>query len=133
VVEQYLLETFRGALLLVTHDRYLLTSRRRHSKWQTGSNSSTAATNVTSSRGEREAQQAARLNRQNFLRRELEWLRRQPKARTTKQAAQVARAKTPSFSPSQAGTTGANVVDVTRAGKTIPSCEASIASKGACW
>ena len=32
-------------------------------------------------------------NRQNFLRRELEWLRRQPKARATKQKARIGRAQ----------------------------------------
>src|SRR5262249_43634143 len=39
-------------------------------------------------------------NRQNFLRRELEWLRRQPKARTGKQKARIDRARATRAAPS---------------------------------
>jgi ATP-binding cassette subfamily F protein uup len=44
-------------------------------------------------RAERQAHaKRSESNRQNFLRKELEWLRRQPKARRTKQKAPTARA-----------------------------------------
>jgi ABC transport system ATP-binding/permease protein len=96
-LEQYLLDEFVGAVLLITHDRYLLDR--------------VAQRTVEISDGELYVyeggyelyleQKAERLalaerteqNRQNFLRRELEWLRRQPKARTGKQKARIDRAE----------------------------------------
>ncbi|MBX3130650.1 MAG: ABC-F family ATP-binding cassette domain-containing protein [Polyangiaceae bacterium] len=96
-LEGYLLDGFRGALLLITHDRYLLDR--------------VATRTVEVSRGEVYSydggyglylqQKAERLelearteqNRQNFLRGELAWLARQPKARTTKQKARIDRAE----------------------------------------
>ncbi len=123
-LEQYLVLEYPGAVLLITHDRYLLDR--------------VAERTVEVSEGEAYSydggyelyleQKAERLahaarteqNRQNFLRRELEWLRRQPKARSTKQKARIERAeaakavqgpkldKTPSFE-----------LELTRSGKTI--------------
>jgi ATP-binding cassette subfamily F protein uup len=59
-------------------------------------------------------------NRQNFLRRELEWLRRQPKARGTKQKARMGRAQS---AIDQGGPTRAKTADLRfrseRTGKTI--------------
>src|SRR5690606_21737397 len=43
--------------------------------------------------------QSREANRQNFLRRELEWLRRQPKARTGKQKARIQRAESAIAAP----------------------------------
>ena len=95
-LERYLDEQFTGALLLITHDRYILDR--------------VATRTIEIDRGklhlfdggfaaylEAKAERAALLqrteaNRQNFLRRELEWLRRQPKARSTKQKARIDRA-----------------------------------------
>ncbi len=96
-LEQYLLESFRGALVLITHDRYFL-DRVVDRTWEI------SAGEVRSYQGgwesyliakaEREALDArTEANRRNFLRTELEWLRRQPKARGTKQKARVARAE----------------------------------------
>jgi len=96
-LERYLETTFKGALLLVTHDRYLLdrlvtrtveVADGRLHVYQGGWGEYLEA------KAEREAHAArAEANRQNFLRRELEWLRRQPKARSTKQKARVERAE----------------------------------------
>jgi ATP-binding cassette subfamily F protein uup len=59
-------------------------------------------------------------NRQNLLRRELEWLRRQPKARSTKQKARIERAETAkaTLAPKEEKT-AVLALDATRAGKTI--------------
>jgi len=96
-LEQFLLNEYTGALLLVTHDRYLLNRvARRTLEVSDGQ--------VYSYDGGYELyleQKAERLahaerterNRQNFLRTELEWLRRQPKARGTKQKARIDRAE----------------------------------------
>ncbi|HEY2409397.1 MAG TPA: ABC-F family ATP-binding cassette domain-containing protein [Polyangiaceae bacterium] len=96
-LESYLIDEFEHAVLLITHDRYLLDRvAERTLEVENGE--------VHSYEGGYErylAQKAERLahsarteqNRQNFLRRELEWLRRQPKARTTKQKARIERAE----------------------------------------
>ncbi len=96
-LEGYLQNDYPGALLLVTHDRYLLNRvARRTLEVSDGQ--------VFSYPGgyelylEQKAERLAHLertekNRQNFLRTELEWLRRQPKARGTKQKARTDRAQ----------------------------------------
>src|SRR5690606_30451236 len=96
-LEQFLLNEYTGALLLVTHDRYLLNRvARRTLEVSDGQ--------VYSYDGGYELyleQKAERLvpaerterNRENLLRTELEWLRRQPKARGTKQKARIDRAE----------------------------------------
>lgn len=96
-LERYLVDEYRGALLLITHDRYVLDrvaertlelDRGRVHSYQGGWGAYLEA------KAERIAQETrAESNRQNFLRTELEWLRRQPKARTGKQKARVDRAK----------------------------------------
>ena len=97
-LEDYLLEQFRGAVLLITHDRYLLDrvvqrtlelSRGRLHAYEGGYQ---AYLEGKAARLEHEAR--VEQNRQNFLRTELEWLRRNPKARTTKARARVERAET---------------------------------------
>ncbi len=87
-LEQFLTNQYDGALLLITHDRFLLDNvTSRTIEVENGQ--------VYSYKGGWElylSQKAARetlaekveTNRQNFLRQELEWLSRQPKARTTK-------------------------------------------------
>ena len=93
-LEQYL-ANFKGALLMVTHDRYFLErvttvifeiDRARvfryeanYEKWL----------EQKAEREERE--QAGELKRQNLLRRELDWIRRGAKARSTKQKARIDR------------------------------------------
>lgn len=96
-LEEHLANRFRGALLLITHDRYVLDNvatrtlelhRGRITSYDGG------YARYLEAKAEREAQEErTERNRQNFLRRELEWLRRQPKARTTKQKARVGRAE----------------------------------------
>ena len=96
-LEQYLVESFKGALLLVTHDRWVLDSVvQRTLEVDGGSVRSFEGGwgRYLEAKAERMAHEArSEANRQNFLRRELEWLRRSPKARSTKQKARVDRAE----------------------------------------
>jgi len=96
-LERYLINEHPGALLLITHDRYLLDhvvertleldQARLHS-YDGGYESYLIGKALRMEQAAREE-----TNRQNFLRSELEWLRRQPKARTGKQKARVQRAE----------------------------------------
>jgi ATP-binding cassette subfamily F protein uup len=96
-LEKFLAEEFRGAVLFVTHDRWLLdriadrtieVERGQVYAYEGGYAAFLEA------KAERYAIEArTEKNRQNFLRTELEWLRRQPKARTTKQKARIERAE----------------------------------------
>lgn len=87
--------TFAGTIVLVTHDRYFLDNatnrtievQRGRANVYTGNYSEYLATKET----EQELGQRAEASRQILLRRELEWLRRQPKARTTKSKARIER------------------------------------------
>lgn len=95
-LESWLAQQYKGALLLITHDRYFLdrlvrtTLELAHGKlsrydggWQS----------YLEGKADREALDSrSEANRQNFLRSEIEWLRRQPKARGTKQKARTDRA-----------------------------------------
>jgi ATP-binding cassette subfamily F protein uup len=96
-LEEYLAQSLRGALLVVTHDRWFLdrvverTSELSHGTLYSYPGGYSAFLEAKAERLEQQAR--AEANRQRFLRRELEWLRRQPKARTTKQKARVDRAK----------------------------------------
>lgn len=96
-VERYLIEEHQGALLLITHDRYVLDSVvERTLELDQGHLYSYGGgwSGYLEAKQERQALEArAEGNRQNLLRRELEWLRRQPKARGGKQKARVDRAE----------------------------------------
>jgi len=123
-LEDYLAEQFTGALLLITHDRYLLDrvvtrtlelERGVVHSYDGGWDAYLVA------KSDREAhEQRVEANRQNFLRRELEWLRRQPKARTTKSKSRVARAEQ-ALADGPAASRGAAVISAaaTRTGKTL--------------
>lgn len=95
-LEEYL-SRFTGALMMVTHDRYFLdrvTDRileldRGRLYAYTGNYA--AYLEQRAARDESEA--ASEDKRQNLLRRELAWLRRGAKARTTKQKARIQRAE----------------------------------------
>src|SRR6187402_2902093 len=96
-LEQYLLNEYSGALLLVTHDRYLLnrvaTRTLEVSDGQVYSYDG-GYEHYLEQKAERLAHvERTERNRQNFLRTELDWLRRQPKARGTKQKARIDRAE----------------------------------------
>jgi ATP-binding cassette subfamily F protein uup len=82
------LRSYRGTCLMVTHDRYFLD--RIASRMLELSNGTLYSytgnyTDFLAAKAKRLAQEEAREGkRQNFLRREVEWIRRGPKARTTK-------------------------------------------------
>jgi ATP-binding cassette subfamily F protein uup len=96
-LERYLADEFRGAVLFVTHDRWLLdriadrtieVDRGAIYPYEGGYAAYLEAKAERLTLAERTER-----NRQNFLRTELEWLRRQPKARGTKQKARIERAE----------------------------------------
>ncbi len=123
-LETYLRDEHTGAVLLITHDRYLLDRVAMRTL-------EVADGEVFSYDGgyelyleqkaERQAHAArTEQNRQNFLRRELEWLRRQPKARSTKQKARIERAEAAkAVTGPKAERDVAFDVDVARTGKTV--------------
>ncbi len=95
-LEGYLANDFRGALVLVTHDRYFLDAiaqriveleRGRLTSYGGGYGDYLTKKAELMAHEERVEQ-----NRQNILRREREWLARGPKARSTKQKARIDRA-----------------------------------------
>ncbi len=96
-LERYLSEEHQGALLLITHDRYVLDSVvQRTLELDQGKLYGYAGgwSSYLEAKTERQLQEAkGEANRQNLLRRELEWLRRQPKARGGKQKARIDRAE----------------------------------------
>ncbi len=96
-LEEYLTNVFAGALLLITHDRFLLNRVvTRTLEVENGQVFSYSGgwEDYLIGREERNAlKERTEANRQNFLRREIEWLRRQPKARTGKQKARIKRAE----------------------------------------
>ena len=84
---QYL-KKFRGAFLVATHDRYFLDEICNHivelqaGRFHTHKGNYSDYLELNLARMENE--QATELKRKRFLRRELDWIRRGPKARTTK-------------------------------------------------
>ncbi len=94
-LETYLREQYRGALILITHDRYVLdrvanrtleVDQGKVFSYEGGWHRYLEAKADRLAHAER-----AEANRQNLLRTELEWLRRSPKARTSKSKARVDR------------------------------------------
>jgi len=96
-LERYLIEEHAGALLLITHDRYVLdrvvdrTLELDRGALHTYDGGWEEHLLAKADRLEHEARTEG--NRQNLLRREVAWLRRQPKARTGKQKARIQRAE----------------------------------------
>ena len=84
---QYL-KKFRGAFLVATHDRYFLDETCNHIvELQAGrfhTHKGNYSDYLESNLARMENEQATELKRKRFLRRELDWIRRGPKARTTK-------------------------------------------------
>ena len=103
-LEEYLVREFPGAVLLVTHDRYLLDHVATRvldleygqvAEYTKRNDHVGAFEDFLEQKAERYAQaERVESNRQNFLRKEIEWLRRGPKARSTKQKARIQRAET---------------------------------------
>jgi ATP-binding cassette subfamily F protein uup len=95
-LEDYLARTYRGALVLVTHDRYFLDAiAQRIIEIERGRLTSYPGryADYLARKSELMAQEdRVEQNRQNILRREREWLSRGPKARSTKQKARINRA-----------------------------------------
>ncbi|MDM5278640.1 ABC-F family ATP-binding cassette domain-containing protein [Paenibacillus silvae] len=93
-LEQYL-QKRRGALLMITHDRYFLDRVANvmleldHGRLFRYEANYTRFLELKAEREEREA--ASEQKRQNLLRTELAWIRRGAKARTTKQKARIDR------------------------------------------
>ncbi len=96
-LEDHLANDFPGALVLITHDRYVLDAVATRT-WELSRgvlhSYDGGYSTYLEAKADREAHEArAESNRQNFLRKEIEWLRRRPKARTTKQKARIDRAE----------------------------------------
>jgi ATP-binding cassette subfamily F protein uup len=123
-LERYLLDEHPGAVLLVTHDRYLLdrvaTRTLEVAAGQVHAYSGGYASYLEQKAERMELAARTEQNRQNFLRRELEWLRRQPKARTTKQKARIDRAEAARAAPKPVERNAPRFqLDRSRTGKTI--------------
>ena len=92
---QSYLDRFAGALVLVTHDRYLLDRVTRRivsvDRGQTRSYAGNYRTYLSRRAEEEVAKEAAASRFRGTLRRELAWLRQGPKARSTKQKARLQR------------------------------------------
>ncbi|RMF27050.1 MAG: ABC transporter ATP-binding protein, partial [Cyanobacteria bacterium J083] len=92
---QNYLKTFRGAILLITHDRYFLDQVTNRILEIDRANLYSYTGNYAyflQKKAEQEITQAKQLQKhQGILRRELEWLKRGAKARSTKQKARIDR------------------------------------------
>jgi ATP-binding cassette subfamily F protein uup len=90
------LARFRGTVVLVTHDRYFLdnvaTKMIEVSRGVAQVYPGNYSDYLMAKQEEMDRAQQAEATRQNLLRREIDWLRRQPKARTTKSKARIDRA-----------------------------------------
>jgi ATP-binding cassette subfamily F protein uup len=96
-LEETLRDRFKGAILLISHDRSVLdavTTRTLEIHDGKVDSYDGGYGRYLLGKAEREAlAERTWRNTQNFLRREVEWLRRAPKARGTKQKARTARAE----------------------------------------
>ena len=123
-LERYLLEEHPGAVLLVTHDRYLLdrvcTRTLELERGVLTSYDGGYETYLEAKATRAAHEDRTEANRQNFLRRELEWLARQPKARSTKQKARIDRAEAAKSTKAPvAEQRVALALEETRSGKTV--------------
>ena len=89
------LQRFRGALVLITHDRYVLDQVTNRivevDRGEARSYSGNYAYYLARKAEEEASEAASEAKLRNVLRRELEWLKRGPKARSTKQKARIQR------------------------------------------
>lgn len=92
---QGFLSRFPGALVLVTHDRYVLDQVTRRivavDRGEARHYAGNYATYLARQADEEAAAEASEAKLRGVMRRELEWLRRGPKARSTKQKARIQR------------------------------------------
>ncbi|MEM6291193.1 MAG: ABC-F family ATP-binding cassette domain-containing protein [Myxococcota bacterium] len=127
-LEKWLADRYKGALLMVTHDRYLLdrvvtrtfeVEQGQVYAYDGGWGQYLEAKAIRTAHAER-----VEANRQNFLRRELEWLRRTPQARTTKQKARIQRAESALAEDGPMRERNATIeLDHVRSGRTILEAE----------
>ncbi len=102
-LEGYLVKEFPGAVLLVTHDRYLLDAVAsrvldledgRIVEYTKRNDSVGTFEDFLEQKAEQYAHaERVESNRLSFVKKEIEWLRRGPKARSTKQKARIQRAE----------------------------------------
>jgi ABC transport system ATP-binding/permease protein len=124
-LEGYLVDEFRGAVLMVTHDRYVLDAvATRIVELSRGKLQEFVGNYGTylEKKEELELHEArVEQNRLNFVRRETAWLRRGAKARTTKQKARIQRAEAAiaTEGPKAYERVRLEGTDVARTGKTI--------------
>lgn len=122
-LEQYLAKR-KGALLMITHDRYFLDRVANKmielDKGNLYSYSGNYSQFLELKAAREEAAEASEEKRQNLLRKELAWMRRGAKARTTKQKARIQRFE--ALNEQQVDLGGAKVeinVGATRLGRTV--------------
>lgn len=112
-LEKYLAK-YKGALLMVTHDRYFLDRVVNKTLEIDNSNIYSYSTNYSGFLEEKstrdELAASSERKRQNFLRNELEWVRRGAQARSTKQKARLERFK--EVNSMQSGKTSADEIEI---------------------
>lgn len=117
---QSYLQRFRGALLLITHDRYFLdkvTNRILEiDQGELSGYDGNYAYYLTKKAEAEESEQSSQRKHRGVLRRELEWLKRGPKARSTKQKARIDRIHDMQDTTFK---TGSSNVDISTAGRRI--------------
>jgi len=127
-LETWLMERHTGALVLITHDRYLLdrvVSRTLEVDDGEVYSYDGGWSLYLEAKAERMAHaERAEANRRNFLRREVDWLRRSPAARTTKQKARIDRAEAAiAQGPAKVDRTATIAMDSARSGNMIIEAE----------
>jgi ABC transport system ATP-binding/permease protein len=123
-LERRLSTGFRGAVLLVTHDRALLDGVVERTLELEGGVLFAYAGGweayLEGKAGRLVEAERVEANRRNLLRRELEWLRRKPKARTTKSRSRIARAEAAIAAAPEARRSAVDLaLATTRSGKRI--------------
>ncbi|CAN1213425.1 ABC transporter-like protein [Tumidithrix helvetica PCC 7403] len=117
---QSYLNRFRGALLLITHDRYFLdrvTNRILEiDRGELFTYSGNYSYYLEKKALAEESEASSQRKHKGVLRRELEWLKRGPKARSTKQKARIDRVHA---MQAQEFKTGGGKVDISTAGRRI--------------
>lgn len=115
------LSRYKGAILLVTHDRYFLDRVTNRMFELDGGNLYSYKGNYSAfleAKAIREENEAATIEKQkNLFRRELEWIRRGAKARTTKQKARIDRFE--SLESELSGVKGSEKLDISLAGSRL--------------
>ena len=128
-LESWLLDHHTGALVLITHDRYLLdrvvTRTLEVDDGEVFSYDGGWGMYLEAKAERMAHSDRVEANRRNFLRRELDWLSRSPAARTTKQKARIDRAEAAvAQGPAKVDRTSIIAMDSVRSGNMIIEAEA---------